>query len=67
MPKDLLQKNGKPFIKLLNKTKKKVEEKVKKKKYRISLSLSDEKDYAVAFVTISIWIKKKLKKLFMKI
>ena len=35
-------------------TKKKVEEKVKKKKYRISLSLSDEKDYAVAFVTISI-------------
>ena len=50
----LNEKNGKPFIKLLNKTKKKVEEKVKKKKYRISLSLSDEKDYAVAFVTISI-------------
>ena len=50
----LNEKNGRPFIKLLNKTKKKVEEKVKKKKYRISLSLSDEKDYAVAFVTISI-------------
>ena len=50
----LNEKNGKPFIKLLNKTKKKVEEKVKKKKYRISLSLSDEKDYAVAFVTISV-------------
>ena len=50
----LNEKNGKPFIKLLNKTKKKVQDKVKKRKYRISLSLSDEKDYAVAFVTISI-------------
>ena len=28
--------------------------KLKKKKYKISLSLADEKDYAVAFVTISI-------------
>jgi len=27
---------------------------LKKKKTKISLSLSDEKDYAVAFVTISI-------------
>tara|TARA_Y100000591_G_C21792205_1_gene677215 strand:+ start:549 stop:932 length:384 start_codon:yes stop_codon:yes gene_type:complete len=50
----LNEKNGKPFIKLLNKTKKNVEKKLKKKKYKISLSLSDEKKYAVAFVTISI-------------
>ena len=32
-----------------------------KKRYKISLSLSDEKNYAVAFVTISIWILKELK------
>ena len=50
----LNEKNGKPFIKLLNQTKKKVEKQIKKKKYKISLSLSDEKNYAVAFVTISI-------------
>ena len=50
----LNEKNGKPFIRLLNKTKKNVEKKIKKKKYKISLSLSDEKNYAVAFVTISI-------------
>ena len=50
----LNEKNGKPFIRLLNKTKKNVEKKINKKKYKISLSLSDEKKYAVAFVTISI-------------
>ena len=50
----LNEKNGKPFIKLLNQTKKNVEKKIKKKKYKISLSLSDEKNYAVSFVTISI-------------
>ena len=49
----LNEKNGKPFIKLLNKTKKNVEKKIKKK-FKISLSLTDEKKYAVAFVTISI-------------
>ena len=47
------EKNGKTYIKLLNKTKKIVEKKLKNKKYKISLTLSDEKDYAVAFVTIS--------------
>ena len=52
----LNEKNGKPFIKLLNKTKKNVEKKIKKK-FKISLSLTDEKKYAVAFVTISIWKK----------
>ncbi len=50
----LNEKNGKPFIRLLGKTKVNVEKKIKKKKYKISLSLTDEDNYAVAFVTISI-------------
>ena len=50
----LNEKSGKPYIKLINKTKKIVGRKLKKKKYKISLSIADEKDYAVAFVTISI-------------
>ena len=50
----LNDKKGKPFIKLSGKTKKNVEKKIKKKKYKISLSLTDEDDYAVAFVTITI-------------
>ena len=49
----LNEKNGKPFIKLIGSTKKKIDIKLKKK-YKISLSLSDEKKYAVAFVTISL-------------
>ena len=53
----LNEKSGKPYIKLINKTKKIVEKKLKKKLYKISLSIADEKDYAVAFVTISIWKK----------
>ena len=48
------QKNGKPLKKLLNKTKKNVEKELKTKKYTISLSLTDEDNYAVAFVTISL-------------
>ena len=50
----LNEKSGKPYIKLINKTKKIVERKIKKKNFKISLSIADEKDYAVAFVTISI-------------
>ena len=50
----LNEKNGKPFIKLTDKTKKIVDKKLKNKKYKISLSLTDEEDYAVAFVTISL-------------
>ncbi len=50
----LNEKNGKPFIKLLNKTKIVVEKKLKKRKFKISLSLTDEDNYAVAFVTISL-------------
>jgi holo-[acyl-carrier protein] synthase len=47
------QKSGKPFIKLKGKTLQIVKKKLKKKA-KISLSLSDEKKYAVAFVTISV-------------
>ncbi len=50
----LNEKNGKPFIKLIANTKKKVEMKLKKKKFRVSLSIADEKSYAVAFVAISV-------------
>ncbi len=47
-------RNGKPFIKLINQTKKIVKKKIKKNNYKISLSLTDEDSYAVAFVTISL-------------
>ena len=50
----LNKKSGKPYINLIGTTKKRIEKIFKKKKTKISLSLSDEKDYAVAFVTISI-------------
>ena len=50
----LNEKNGKPFIKLIENTKINVEKKLKKKNYKIVLSLTDEDKYAVAFVTISI-------------
>ena len=50
----LNEKNGKPYIKLQNKTKSFVKKKLKRKKFKISLSIADEKSYAVAFVTISI-------------
>ena len=50
----LNEKSGKPYIKLINTTKKIVEAKLKKKKFKISLSIADEIEYAVAFVTISI-------------
>lgn len=47
------EKNGKPFIKLIDGTKKNVEKRIRSKNYLISLSLTDEDNYAVAFVTIS--------------
>ena len=50
----LNEKSGKPFIKVIDNTKKIVEKKFKGKKYKVSLSLSDEDNYAVAFVTISV-------------
>ena len=50
----LNNKSGKPYINLKGETKKKIKQIFKQKKTTISLSLSDEKDYAVAFVTISV-------------
>ena len=50
----LNNKSGKPYINLNGKTKKTIKKIFKHKKTKISLSLSDEKDYAVAFVTISV-------------
>tara|TARA_B100001063_G_C16499611_1_gene421417 strand:+ start:223 stop:603 length:381 start_codon:yes stop_codon:yes gene_type:complete len=47
------EKNGKPFIKLKGKTLQIIKKKFKKKP-KIALSLTDEKKYAVAFVTISL-------------
>ena len=49
----LNKKSGKPYIDLIGQTKKILNKKFKGKKSKISLSLSDEKKYAVAFVTIS--------------
>ena len=50
----LNNKSGKPYINLKGETKKKIKKMFKQKKTKISLSLSDERDYAVAFVTISV-------------
>ena len=50
----LNKKSGKPFISIIGQTKKILNKKFKKRKFKISLSLSDEKKYAVAFVTISL-------------
>ena len=47
------ERNGKPFIKLKGETMRSIKKKFKKK-LKISLSLSDEKKYAVAFVAISL-------------
>ena len=50
----LNKKSGKPYINIIGQTKKTLNKKFKRKKSKISLSLSDEKKYAVAFVTISL-------------
>ena len=50
----LNKKTGKPYINLKGETKKILKKKFKGKKSKVSLSLSDEKKYAVAFVTISL-------------
>ena len=48
------KKSGKPCINIIGNTKKILHKKFKGKKTIISLSLSDEKKYAVAFVTVSL-------------
>tara|TARA_B100001057_G_scaffold438335_1_gene470771 strand:- start:519 stop:902 length:384 start_codon:yes stop_codon:yes gene_type:complete len=50
----LNNKSGKPYINLKGETKKIIKKIFKQKKTKISLSLADEGDYAVAFVTISL-------------
>ena len=50
----LNKKSGKPYISIIGQTKKILNKRFKRKKSKLSLSLSDEKKYAVAFVTISI-------------
>ena len=50
----LNNKSRKPYINIIGQTKKILKKKFKRKKSKISLSLSDEKKYAVAFVTISL-------------
>ena len=47
-------RSGKPKIKLVGDTKKIVNQKLKKKKFNIFLSLSDDKPFAIATVIISI-------------
>ena len=46
------KKNGKPYISLSNKLKNYLKKKFKLDKYKIFLSLSDEKNYSIAFVVI---------------
>ena len=46
--------SGKPYFDFEGNTKKFLKKKFKNKKFKTSLSLSDEKKYAVAFVTISL-------------
>ena len=45
-------KSGKPYISLSKKLKNFIKKKLKIKKYQVFLSLSDEKDYSIAFVVI---------------
>ena len=46
--------SGKPYLNFKGNTQKLLKKKFKNKKIKISLSLSDENKYAVAFVTISL-------------
>ena len=45
-------KNGKPYISLSKKLNNLLQKKFKMQKYKVFLSLSDEKDYSIAFVVI---------------
>ena len=52
-------KNGRPYISLSKKLNNFLQKKFKIQKYKVFLSLSDEKDYSIAFVVIDkkIWKK----------
>ena len=56
-------KLGKPNIVLNSKVKKVLSKKFSSNRFKIFLSLSDEKDYSIAYVILN----KKWKKLFLKI
>ena len=49
----ILNKNsGKPYINIIGQTKKVLDKKFKRKKIKISLSISDEKKYSIAYVIL---------------
>ena len=50
----LNKKSGKPYIDLVGQTKKTLNKRFKGKKSKVSFSLTNEKKYAVAFVTITL-------------
>ena len=50
------EKNGKPLIRLKNKSSKKIKF-ILKNNYSLNLTISDEKEYAIAMVLISKWNK----------
>ena len=52
-------KSGKPYISLSKKLNNFLQKKFKIQKYKVFLSLSDEKDYSIAFVVIDTKIWKK--------
>ncbi len=56
----LNDKNGKPYYNLSNKAKKVIYSKFKIKKFKIYLSLADEKNYSIAFSVIHKWLVKTL-------
>ena len=53
-------KQGKPNIKLIGETLTNTNKIIKKKKYKIFLSLSDEREFVIANVSIIIWLKKNI-------
>ena len=51
----LNEKNGKPYFLITNKIDKIIFREFKVKKYKLFLSISDEKDYSVAFTILQSW------------
>mgnify|MGYP006144725681 CR=1 FL=1 len=56
----LNDKRGKPYYNLNNNAKKFIYSNLKIKKFKISLSLADEKNYSIAFSVIHKWLIKTL-------
>ena len=51
----LNKKNGKPYFLITNKIDKIIFKEFRVKKYKLFLSISDEKDYSVAFTILQSW------------